>query len=456
MAAALGPRHNLRVYRALGVTCLLATQAVAEPIGTDAPLARVMGASDARWFVLCQAREDTDGNGRLETSWHLHGTYGDELKHYLVLGSGAGTEIDYPAAQSERGEWLAVVRGGKLELIEAATYRQWTLSADTRDDWYRSYDGSARFVSIAANGTRMTYLRRRDIVIRDLATGAERVVRVNQGKLWRVEVDPAGRWARVSVLRKDTDHDGVIDWPGGVADGSLRACDADLVHHHNPSGDEPTELYLDLATGKLVEDTSVIEIVGEDLLRRRRDGALVLGRDVIVEPACKAEVAGTLASPQRVAVRCNEQSPIRVVGRDLDRQLARSYYSERWFQPHVGRFLYNDTHVLDLATADELELPGRKRETVDELVLVDTTTGWAIYDALHRTTRRLPYTGKVEYAYTKWLTSIGGHTIDVRTGQELAPDADIVFVDDHGRVLVRHRATPRRVEIDHGPLHWWP
>jgi integrase len=52
----------------------------------------------------------------------------------------------------------------------------------------------------------------------ELATGAERVVDV-RGVMWRADVDPAGRWAKLRVLRVDTNRDGKI---GAIPDRGCR------------------------------------------------------------------------------------------------------------------------------------------------------------------------------------------------------------------------------------------
>jgi hypothetical protein len=466
--------RTTRMRWTLAVLGMLATQAVADDatrdappakdgsVGTAAPLGGFIGSDDGRWAILCQARVDTDGNGRLETTYDIHHTGGDTLEPYLVLGTGAGMAIDYQAARSEHGEWLAVVRGGKLELIQSATYQRWQLTADLRHDkFHRGDDKAVRFASIAANGSRMTYLREKEIVIRDLKTHAEQVVPVKD-KLWRATVDGAGRWAKVRVIRKDTNRDGKVDWPGGHGAGFQYRCGADNVHHHNPmDGDAVVELWLDLATGKLVEDATVIDVVGEELLRRRKDGALVLGGTVLVEAWCKAQVVATLAVPPRVAVACNakedelHEKPTLVLGPGFRRQAAHGYRTPYWFYRGNGRFLYREEHVLDLALGEELALGGSKVRHVDHLALVKTKSGYAIFDALKRTTRTLAATGDVESYNTDALVTIGGATYDLRSAAKLAPPGRILHTDAKGRVLVQptQTAVPGRFGI--GPLRWW-
>jgi hypothetical protein len=312
-------------------------------------------------------------------------------------------------------------------------------------------------VSIASDGTRMTYLRRHAIVIRDLKTHAERVVPVKD-KLWRVEVDRAGYWAKVDVIRKDTDGDRKRDWPGGVGDGYVRSCDADLAHYRNPIGDDSQELWLDLVTGKLVEDSTVIEPLGDVLLRKRADGALVLGRTELVEASCNAVVGETLSSPPRVSVRCNDKGPAMIVGPGFRHQLKHDRYFAPWFlhRDHA-RFLHSETRVLDLVTGEEIDVPGKPVEQAEHLVLVETTTGYAVFDAIHRTTRPLKARGKVTDRYSsKWLVHIGGTIYDLRSGQDIRSNFPVYMADDRGRVLLGVGRKGARGMMSHGPLRWWP
>jgi len=161
--------------------------------------------------VLCQARADTDHDGKLSVQYDIHRTHGDQVDTYLVLDTGLGERIDYPAARSAHGEWVAVVHDGKLELIDGATFHRVPLAADLTDDYTWTEQKNSRFISIAANATRLAYLRRDNaIVIRELPSGTERVVPMT-AKVWRATVDagdvvvsPSSR--RISSCRSDPDH----------------------------------------------------------------------------------------------------------------------------------------------------------------------------------------------------------------------------------------------------------
>jgi hypothetical protein len=83
-----------------------------EPIGSAHPTLVVTADPDARWVVLCQARKDTNRDGKTEVQVGYHGdTYGDDLLPYLVLGSGEGTAIDAFVSSDGSGRQIAYVQG---------------------------------------------------------------------------------------------------------------------------------------------------------------------------------------------------------------------------------------------------------------------------------------------------------------------------------------------------------
>ncbi|HET7500725.1 MAG TPA: hypothetical protein VFK02_06970, partial [Kofleriaceae bacterium] len=418
-----------------------------------------------------------DHDGKIDVTYGLHFTGGDSMSPYLVLGSGPGMKIDYLAARSAKGEWLAVVRSDKLELIEAATYRRWVLSdVDiTYDNWWMR-DHNARFASIAANATRMTYLRKangRDIiVIRDLPSGVEREVAIAD-KLWRATVDESGRWAGVTVIRADTDGDGKIDWPGGVGWG-LGGCGSDIIHHRDPTGgDQVTELWLDLASGQLVEDPTVLGVVGDDLLRRRTDGALLLGTTVIAEASCEAKVKGVIASPPRVIVTCAADSkptpggfteaPAVIVGRGFHKRTRRLEFRDRddSVYPHERFALISDSSTttdtyVDFVTGDEIAVATSYVYDHEQYVVMHNGNAWAVFDLLTRTQTALGATGTLGNT-SDTLVDIGSSRFDLRTGKRIGPVTDdVILVDSRGRVLRGPRIHAQANHYSPGPLRWAP
>src|SRR5262245_21873126 len=73
-------------------------------IGTDHPLLVKRVAPDGSWVIGCEAREDTDHNGRIEAFSNEHGTlYGDRMRPYFVVGAGEGEAIDAFVDSDESG-----------------------------------------------------------------------------------------------------------------------------------------------------------------------------------------------------------------------------------------------------------------------------------------------------------------------------------------------------------------
>lgn len=447
----------------VGVVSVLANPA---DIGTAHPIGGVIAPPNGRWFILCQARHDTDRNGSFDSTYDIHTNGGDLLEPYLVLGTGAGTMIDYPAARSKRGDWLAVVERGTLHLIDAATYQREKLDVDVVNDHWWMTDHNARFISIAANGSRMTYLKGNTITIRDLATRAERRITVKD-KLWRADVDASGRWARVMVMRSDTDRDGKIDWPGGANSDSLSRCSVDTLHHHNPEGDQPTTLWLDLKTGAFVEDSTVVMPLGEVLLRRRADGALSIDGTVLVDGDCNAKVEATIPSPPRIAFTCGSKE-----GREDDRyavlQIAGQGFARKKTSKRTFRFeTFSDrrfqsisdskgkvTHYIDIVDGSEIALPGEWKSEHENFVLVKTKTDWLVLDLTTRKTIKLAATGdKADGLFE--LVDIGTSTFDLRTGKRVGAAAErIVLVDPTGRTLLRVGPSAPPGHFGTGPLRW--
>jgi hypothetical protein len=221
-------------------------------IGTAHPLVVEALARDGGWIVICQAREDTDADGEIAVHVGMHGdTWGDELRPYLVRGSGDGEPIERLIGSTRDDRWLVALRGGALALFDTAA-GTWTAlaGADLRDDGVAL--GPHRAAAMA--GARMTYFRDDEtIVVRTLATGAERVVKVAGARVWRVEPEASGDLALVYAIRKDTDGDGTLTWPTLQTSLSSRGCRGPVMSYSTGgwSGDTPDELWLDLATGAI-------------------------------------------------------------------------------------------------------------------------------------------------------------------------------------------------------------
>ena len=180
-------------------------------VGTAHPIVIEAVARDGAWVVICQARKDTNGDGEIEVNVGYHGdTWGDSFEPYVVRGAGEGEPIDSLVGYTRDGRWLVALRAGELAVLDVTTGLWQELpGADVRDDGVPL--GPSRVASVARGGDVMTYFRDDEtIVIRELSSGAEKVVKVPGARVWRVELEPSGLWARAYVMKTDTDKDGKL------------------------------------------------------------------------------------------------------------------------------------------------------------------------------------------------------------------------------------------------------
>ncbi|HEY1547678.1 MAG TPA: hypothetical protein VGG28_07660 [Kofleriaceae bacterium] len=462
---------------ALGIVALVACQQArdlprAGDIGVAAPTAGIMAPDDGRWFVLCQARRDTDGDGELSVRYGLHLNDGDRAEPFLVLGSGAGEAIDYPAAHSADGSWLAIVRHGTLELIDTTSGERTTLDADLRNDrdWPRRKN--TRAIDIADDNSRAVYIKPDNtIVIRELANGYEHSIAMHE-LVWRATIDAAGMWAEIKTIPADTDHDGVITWPGGFESSSMTGCDVDSLHQTplEPKDAVKTR-WLELASGRFVDDPRIIGTVAGQLLRRLSNGALVLGETQITDPACHAHVVGTIDNllAPRAIVTCgatpSEQTTLVVAGPGLHVVTRATAYVSTYDMvspydttPLNERFNHlDDTTYVDLADGSEIHLPGKHvAGALTRFVLIDTGNELERYDLATRVATPLRTHGVIDPESIGDDIAIDGELYDLRLARRITKStADIAFITNTGRVL-RFAKEPKPGYAPFGPLRWDP
>jgi hypothetical protein len=444
---------------------------LAGDIGVAAPTAGIMAPPDGHWFVLCQARNDTDGDGSVSIKFGLHHNAGDRATPFLVLGAGSGEAIDYPAANSPDGSWLAVVHGGKLELIDKA-FKRTTLDADLRNDRAWQRHKNTRAIDFADDNSRAVYIKPDNtIVIRELASRHERAVAMTE-LVWRATIDAAGAWAKVTTIPADTDHDGVIAWPGGFESFALTGCDVDILHLGRP---EPTDTvktrWLELATGKLIDDPQIIGTVGGKLLRRTPDGALVLGEQQIAEPGCHARVVGTIDNPAapRAIVTCGTTPSaqttlvvagpgVHVVTRAVAYMSPYDMVSPLDVAPLNDRFKrLDDTTYVDLADGSEIKLPGKHvAGALSRFILVDTGRELVRFDLEQRSSTPLGTHGAIDPESIGDQVAIDGELYDLRLAKRVTRSTgDIAFIAKTGHVL-RYANAPKPGYAPFGPLRWDP
>ncbi|NVJ21255.1 hypothetical protein HUW62_08505 [Myxococcus sp. AM011] len=184
----------------------------AGPFGTAHRFNLMEASADGRWLIACQAREDTDKNGRIDeddrTFAHPRFGEGDRAVTYLFLDSGLGTPIEDFLGADVSGRYLAVVRNQTLILLDVWTREErelvrYSVPDSTRPDalWPPPV---ARFSS---DSRHMLYLReaqgRVSAVVRELSSGREQQVESGAGELRNADFSDAGDWVNLWVHTED-------------------------------------------------------------------------------------------------------------------------------------------------------------------------------------------------------------------------------------------------------------
>src|SRR5688572_7781778 len=113
-------------------------------VGTAHPALVLESSPDGRWVVLCQAREDTDGDGEIRVHVGAYGALsGDRLQTYWVEGAGAGEPLRGFVASDGFGHYVAFDRAGSLVLRDtwAATELELGAGGAVLDTDRRSFAG---------------------------------------------------------------------------------------------------------------------------------------------------------------------------------------------------------------------------------------------------------------------------------------------------------------------------
>ena len=275
---------------------------------------------------MCQAREDTDGNGRVEVAVTADGRLtGDQMQTFLVRGKNQEQPIQALLAADPAGRWLVLQRNERSVLLDTHTDSEVDLTArgaDTRND--RSSYQPHRTLSFDESGTHLLYVRREEgatrVVVRDLAAGTESTINPGPGVLWRAELDALGKWAILHMLAQDTNGNGRLDWPIPPSRSHAEPCRGPIprMDAWGFRGDRPVVRLARSSGGKAESRPTFVAAFGKDLVLREPGGRLVLrrvpGRDYQLAPAlCQARVLHVDPSRQLVVATCTPaQGPSKV------------------------------------------------------------------------------------------------------------------------------------------------
>jgi hypothetical protein len=302
-------------------------------IGTTHPLLLEAVAADGHWSLICQAREDTNKDGSVSVDVGRHGDLlGDQVVPYLVVESGPGWSFDEFVGSDPTGAYVAVREGACLTVVDTRNALAVTLpGADLRDD---GRFGPHRAVAFDAAGKRMLYLmggEKPQIVVRNLATGAETTADPGAGLLWSARFDPEGRGVRVVAIPSG-------EWPFVATTLAPRSCRGQVTSFSTYGGAIPRRVsrYIALDGGSVADSDDFLRMFDGRWLVRRQDGALALrdlrGSETIAFPAaCHGVVQHADSTRHLILVVCDPGergvAPLWMYGRGQARQIGQIYGS---------------------------------------------------------------------------------------------------------------------------------
>jgi hypothetical protein len=419
-----------------------------------------MGAGGA-WLVVCRQ------NG---------------APHPELAVNGRGLEpVDDLLGWDPTGEFVVIRRTGVVWLVDVATNARTNLSElafDDRDDVldYRQH----RALAFDPRGEILAYVRKGRapaLVMRSLATGAERTLTNLAGEPWRLAWEGSGATLVVESAPEDPARPGHADFPVHLRKGARLACSGLLPHFHvnADSGVRPTAVLVprDGSGARPAPDFALP--FGADYVGRGADGALALVRAGKRWPLADAECGGRvlLADPTRdlLLVSCTNDKvrPKRVgvelVGPGFRQELGvvvQSMALDRWPEaPSRLVPLYPGSDVLlvdlDARRTSPLRAGDRVLATSGANALVRRDKALLWVDAERGTETQLfdgiaPFAGLVVEGD---LVAVGTLVMDVAAGRVLGtlPGRPLALTAG-GEALVPEGGFRTNEAFAHGPLRW--
>jgi hypothetical protein len=502
------------------LSALAASPPADERIGTPHPFLFQEASPEGGWVYACQAREDTNGDGRLESRpLEEAPRRGDELVPYLFLGPGEGERIDLLLSASPSGRHVAIIREGAVRLLDTHARAEHVLFP-LRLEGGGLLATPAPFVDFSPDGRRVLFVReeqgRAAVVLRELASGRERRLDWGRGELHQAMFDPSGEWVLFALrLPRSQDEGPAPEEPPRIEE--LR-CSQPRWALFRPYPDSTGlhkgwRLRRTDGTGPLVEGTDVLQPIGPWLLRRGKRGELYVqrpegGRRVEWVPArCGARIAHVDVERRQLLAACAPQQAEEAVEQEgvLVGELVRyGLYGERGARrlplqsepALVGGFFDMPTRVVMFGPSfiegveESADLPHAlidlERRTVRPLSPDLELRGswgphvlWTRVEGVHQRTqawlldvrtgreRRLgdlvegPWAAGTLWAGHVWFH--GGLLVDLRAGRVLGrAEGFVLAIDTRGRVLrpvappPENAGAPGLPALPLGPVRWVP
>ena len=403
-----------------------------------------------RWMALCQARKDTDGDGKIEIYFGHHGDFfGDAMEQFLVLGGGEGTPIDYLVAQSEDGRWVAVIRGGELQLVDTTTGGYSVMAgADLKAD---GRPGMRHRAAVFA-GNQLVFVRTADkandrLVVLDLATQKEKELPVT-GRAWRMAPESARRLAVYTVGLGDEFPSLHTTLARGECLGQPRSYGT-----YGQSGPVPTQRFVDLTTGTETTSSDTAIAIGDELVHTPASGGIFIDSDPIAPRTCRAMIMAVLENPARVVAQCTEgkRRKIWLFGRELATELETvkgdGFYSDHTSMLEAGTGVVCDAGLfcINVQTNERIDLQGGVATYVfgNWIYVVHATTSsrkFEVIDIASGKRTKLETTDS-RRAAGKFVLDSDWNLIDLEQGKVIGnfgklPDERVIALNPQGQLLL--------------------
>lgn len=451
-------------------------------IGTAHPLAVQAVSPSGNWVAFCQARNDTNGDGKLEVEIGPRGELGgDELTPLLAVGSGPGTPIDEVVAWDPTGAYVVFERAGRTVLFDTVRSTELdldALGADTRRDAlpFRNH----RSIAFDPTGGWLLYLRpgrdKTEVVLRELSTGREQSYDPGPGEIWRADFEPSGRYLLLEVVRDDTDGNGRLQWPAPLAKADRPRCRGPITTfaEYEARGDRPVTVLVPRNQGAPRAVPDLVTVLGEDLVRRDADGRLLLERpsskvslttDKCAGRVLHADAARGLLLVGCVAAKSKFRFDLRLVGPGFDKALGYDVA-----QTELDRPAENSPRVVPLYPGADTVLLDMDKRSVVRQEPGDQVLATFADRALIRRKKRLFYVGLepasstdlgVELAKNPDIVTQGTFAyaspwlVDLVSAKVFGPVGQrVLALSRSGQVLIAEAGDPAAERLASGPLRW--
>jgi hypothetical protein len=335
-------------------------------IGTTHPLTVIGSDPQGEWVAICQAREDTNGDGRYEVHFGHHGeSSGDVLRPYLVIGTGAGEPVSAYLGRDPTGRFVIVGQDGRLWLRDLRLNTRVDLTSrdlDTEPDPSGLFSG--RVARFDPGGSRLAMILRRDrfaeIALLDLETEQTTRVLLGPGRVWRTGFSGDGRWLLSQVIR-NRDRSKVLDLPDVSTTYRGTPCTRPSSFSIFGLSESPNEVHQVLThveSGRSQRMEDFLMFFGDRFLRRDVTRRILLGdasgANVELVPAsCDGPIVAASAEYQTVIVACGAHK-VPSLAEDLPvpeaRRLREAHYAK-----HVRLTAFRPGGTLPVRLAPEEE-----------------------------------------------------------------------------------------------------